>query len=159
MSIYPRFLYIYLFIYSPIYISMYLQSFIYWLFIAIIIAISISLSILLLLLLSSFGVFLFMGSVNERRRYNVTSSLVGKARTQNEPCSPSHHAPHEANWFPQYWRFRLPQAMMRRGTTIITLAYRSDRNSSDFDHQTAICHKTLRWRHNERDGAGDMELK
>ena len=27
-----------------------------------------------------------MGSANERRRYNVTASLIGWAHTQNDPC-------------------------------------------------------------------------
>ena len=31
------------------------------------------------------GIILGMGSANERRRYNVTSSLIGRAHTQNDP--------------------------------------------------------------------------
>ena len=33
------------------------------------------------------GIILVMGSANERRRYNVTSSLVGRAHNQNETCT------------------------------------------------------------------------
>ena len=33
------------------------------------------------------GSFLYMHSANERRRYIVTSSLIGWAHTQNDPCS------------------------------------------------------------------------
>ena len=32
------------------------------------------------------GTILSMGSANERRRYNVTSSLIGWAHTQKDPC-------------------------------------------------------------------------
>ena len=32
------------------------------------------------------GVILGMGLANERRRYNVTSSLIGWPHTQNDPC-------------------------------------------------------------------------
>ena len=32
------------------------------------------------------GIILGMGSANERRRYIVTSSLIGWAHTQNDPC-------------------------------------------------------------------------
>ena len=38
--------------------------------------------------LSEPGVILGMGSANERRRYIVTSSLIGWAHTQNDPCQP-----------------------------------------------------------------------
>ena len=31
-------------------------------------------------------IILGMGSANERRRYNVTWSLIGWAHTQNDPC-------------------------------------------------------------------------
>ena len=31
------------------------------------------------------GIILGMGSVNERRRHSVTSSLIGWAHTQNDP--------------------------------------------------------------------------
>ena len=31
------------------------------------------------------GIILAMGSANERRRYNVTSSLIGWAHTENDP--------------------------------------------------------------------------
>ena len=33
------------------------------------------------------GIILCMGSANERRRYNVTSSIIGWALTQNDPCA------------------------------------------------------------------------
>ena len=32
------------------------------------------------------GIILCMCQANERRRYNVTSSLIGWAHTQNDPC-------------------------------------------------------------------------
>ena len=32
------------------------------------------------------GIILRMGPANEKRRYNVTSSLIGSAHTQNDPC-------------------------------------------------------------------------
>ena len=32
------------------------------------------------------GIILVMGSANERRRYNITSSLIGWANTQNDSC-------------------------------------------------------------------------
>ena len=35
----------------------------------------------------SSGIILGMGSTNERWRYNVTSSLIGRAHTQNDQCS------------------------------------------------------------------------
>ena len=34
------------------------------------------------------GIILGMGSANERRRYIVTSSLIGWAHTYNDPCFP-----------------------------------------------------------------------
>ena len=34
------------------------------------------------------GIILWMRPANERRRYNVTSSLIGWAHSQNDPCSP-----------------------------------------------------------------------
>ena len=33
------------------------------------------------------GIILDMGSANERRRYTITSSLIGRAHTQNDPSS------------------------------------------------------------------------
>ena len=33
------------------------------------------------------GIILVMGSANERWRYNVTSSLIGWANTQKDPCT------------------------------------------------------------------------
>ena len=32
------------------------------------------------------GIILYTHPANERRRYNVTSSLIGWAHTQNDPC-------------------------------------------------------------------------
>ena len=32
------------------------------------------------------GIILGMSSANERRRYNVTPPLIGRAHTQNDPC-------------------------------------------------------------------------
>ena len=32
------------------------------------------------------GIILLMRPANERRRYNVTSSLIGWAHAQNDPC-------------------------------------------------------------------------
>ena len=36
--------------------------------------------------ISYVGIILNMGSANEKRRYNVTSSLIAWAHTQNDPC-------------------------------------------------------------------------
>ena len=36
---------------------------------------------------SNAGIILCMGAANERRRYIITSSLIGCAHTQNDPCS------------------------------------------------------------------------
>ena len=33
-----------------------------------------------------------MRPANERRRYNVTSSLIGRAHSQNDPCLTGPHA-------------------------------------------------------------------
>ena len=33
------------------------------------------------------GIILCMRTAKERRRYNVTSSLIGWAHTQNDPCT------------------------------------------------------------------------
>ena len=37
--------------------------------------------------LVSAGIFLYLCPANERRRYNVMSSLIGLAHTQNDPVS------------------------------------------------------------------------
>ena len=36
------------------------------------------------------GIILCMATANGRRRYTVTSSLIGWAHTQNDPCFPHH---------------------------------------------------------------------
>ena len=36
------------------------------------------------------GIILCMHPANERRRYDVTSSLIGWAHTQNDPCDGIH---------------------------------------------------------------------
>ena len=33
------------------------------------------------------GIIMGIGSANERQRYNVTLSLIGSARIQNDPCT------------------------------------------------------------------------
>ena len=43
------------------------------------------------------GIILCMCPANERRRYNVTSSLIGWAHTQNDPWMPLTHLWHSRN--------------------------------------------------------------
>ena len=51
------------------------------------------------------GIILCMGSANERRRYNETSSLIGWAHTQNDPWFPVKCQQQTLN----YWKIFLYQ--------------------------------------------------
>ena len=49
------------------------------------------------------GIILGGGSANERRRYIVTPPLIGRARTENVPCNPTHASKFGFWWLETSW--------------------------------------------------------
>ena len=94
------------------------------------------------------GVILGMGSANERRRYNVTSSLIGWAHTQND---------HGIWWeYVMHVRIHIPLQMYSLLLYNVRCASNRDENGVKTN---AIASKhdcySLQWRHNDHDGVSN----
>ena len=68
-----------------------------------------------------------MVSANERRRYYVTHSLIGRDHTRNDPCYQDQSALEKANWYLHvyaYLEIRLIKYTLHENDYIMLYMYR-----------------------------------